>query len=137
MTPPTEPLGHLELDVLQYVGDHHPITVREVATHFAETSGQARTTLLTVMERLRAKGYLTRRKSGGVHRYTPTVAKPELLRRLVGDFVDDVLGGSVSPFFAYLTKSSLLNADEARKLEQLLKQIESRTQNDSQRGDKR
>ncbi|HEY2838574.1 MAG TPA: BlaI/MecI/CopY family transcriptional regulator [Pirellulales bacterium] len=137
MTQSTEPLGHLELDVLQYVGDHHPITVREVATYFAETSGQARTTLLTVMERLRAKGYLTRRKVNGVHRYTPTVSKPELLRRLVGDFVDDVLGGSVSPFFAYLSKSSLLSADEAKKLERLLKQIESRTQSHPLRGDER
>jgi len=130
MTRPNEPLGHLELDVLQYVGDHHPITVREVASYFAETTGQARTTLLTVMERLRAKGYLTRRKSQGVHRYTPTIAKPELLRRLVGDFVDDVLGGSVSPFLAYLSKSSHLSADEAKKLEQLLERIEAREQGD-------
>ena len=45
MTPSRDPLGHLELDVLQYVSDHHPISVREVATHFAETSGQARTTV--------------------------------------------------------------------------------------------
>jgi predicted transcriptional regulator len=126
MKRPKEPLGHLELDVLQYVGDHHPISVREVAAHFAKTSGLARTTLLTTMERLRTKGHLTRRKVQGLHRYSPTVARPELLRRLVGDFVDDVLGGSVSPFFAYLSQSSLLNADESRKLELLLKRIESR-----------
>ena len=126
MTPPRDPLGHLELDVLQYIADHHPITVREVATRFAETSGQARTTLLTVMERLRAKGYLTRRKSGGVHRYVPTLSKSELLHQVVGDFVHDVLGGSVSPFVAYLTRSSLLSDDEIRKLEGLLKRVESR-----------
>jgi predicted transcriptional regulator len=128
MTPSRDPLGHLELDVLQYVSDHHPISVREVATHFAETSGQARTTVLTVMERLRAKGHLTRRRSAGVHRYTPTIPKAELLHRMVGDFVEDVLGGSVSPFVAYLTQSSILNDDEVRRLEQLLKRIESREQ---------
>jgi predicted transcriptional regulator len=121
-----EPLGHLELDVLQYVADHHPVTVREVATHFAETSGQARTTLLTVMERLRAKGYLKRRKSAGVHRYTPTVRKAELLERLVGDFVDGVLGGAVSPFVAYLSRSRHLSREESGKLAELLKRIESR-----------
>jgi predicted transcriptional regulator len=126
MTPPRDPLGHLELDVLQYIADHHPITVREVATHFAETSGQARTTLLTVMERLRSKGYLTRRKSGGVHRYTPTLSKSELLHQIVGDFVDGVLGGSVSPFVAYLSRSTRLSDDEVRKLEVLLKRIEAR-----------
>ena len=126
MTPPNEPLGHLELDVLQYVGDHHPITAREVARHFGETSGQARTTLLTVMERLREKGYLTRRKVNGVQHYRPTIAKAELLRRLVGDFVEDVLGGSVSPFVAYLMQSSRLSPDEVRRLEQLLARLESR-----------
>ena len=128
MSPAWEPLGHLELDVLQYIADHHPITVREVASHFANTSGQARTTVLTVMGRLRTKGYLKRRKSAGLQRYTPTIPKAELLDRMVGDFVDGVLGGSVSPFVAYLTRSSILNDDEVRKLEQLLKRIESREQ---------
>src|SRR3981081_4584221 len=113
MPPSREPLGHLELAVLQYIADHHPISVRDVAAHFAETSGQARTTLLTVMERLRAKGYLKRRKAAGAPRYTPTVLKPVWLERVVGDFVDDVLGGSVSRFVAYLSRSPQLNDDEA------------------------
>src|SRR4051794_9291166 len=101
MSPRRESLGHLELNVLQFIADHHLITVREVANHFAETTGQARTTLLTVMERLRAKGYLSRRKVDGVHQYRPTVSKAALLEQVVGDFVDDVLGGTVSPFVAY------------------------------------
>ena len=124
MSPSKEPLGHLELSVLQYVADHQPITVREVAAHFAEVSGLARTTLLTVMERLRAKGYLKRRKSAGAYRYTATLSKAELLQQLVGDFVEDVLDGSVSPFVAYLSRSARPSADEIRKLENLLKRIE-------------
>lgn len=126
MAPPREPLGHLEFEVLQYIAERHPLTVREVATHFASTSGQARTTLLTVMERLRAKGYLKRRKVEGVHRYTPTVSKTDLLQQAVGDFVHDVLGGSVSPFVAYLSRSSHLSDDEIKKLTSLLNQIEAR-----------
>ncbi|HLN33247.1 MAG TPA: BlaI/MecI/CopY family transcriptional regulator [Gemmataceae bacterium] len=123
---PKEPIGRVELDVLKYVADHSPITVRDVAKHFAETSGQARTTLLTVMERLRAKGYLVRRKVAGVHHYTPTIPKADLLLRLVRDFVDDVLGGAVSPFVAFLTQSTHLNESDARKLAKLLKRIELR-----------
>jgi len=126
MTPPKEPLGHLELSVLQFVADRPAITVREVAAHFAETAGLARTTLLTVMERLRTKGYLKRKRSAGAHQYTATLSKAELLQGLVGDFVEDVLDGSVSPFVAYLTRSARLSADEASKLEDLLKRIESR-----------
>jgi predicted transcriptional regulator len=121
-----EPLGRLEMDVLKYGLEHAPITVGEAAKHFAESSGQARTTILTVMERLRAKGYFTRRKVAGVHQYRPTVRKADFLNRLVHEFVDDVLSGAVSPFVAYLTKSTLLNEDEAKKLGELLKRIELR-----------
>ncbi len=126
MTKRKEPLGHLEFDVLQYVADHHPITVRAVATHFAEASGHARTTVLTVMQRLREKSYLKRRQRGGVQEYSPTMEKSELLQGIVSDFVADVLGGNVSPFFAYLTRSGQLTKDEVRKLEQLLDRIEAR-----------
>ncbi|HEY4313097.1 MAG TPA: BlaI/MecI/CopY family transcriptional regulator [Pirellulales bacterium] len=123
---PKEALGPLELDVLQYVGDHHPISVREVADYFAETTGRARTTLLTTMVRLRAKGFLIRKKVNGLQMYSPTLGKAEFLRGLIADFVDESLGGAVSPFMAYLSKSSLLTPAEARKIEQLLKRIEAR-----------
>jgi predicted transcriptional regulator len=75
---------------------------------------------------LRAKGYLKRRKSVGAHRYTATLSKADLLQQLVGNFVDDVLAGSVSPFVAYLSRSAQLSADEIRKLEILVKRIEAR-----------
>src|SRR5579872_1595065 len=125
MPSPAEPLGRLERDVLQYIAEHHPITVREAAAHFAETSGQARTTVLTVMERLRTKGYLKRRRATGAHQYVPTISKADLMQQMVGDFVEDVLGGSVSPFVAYLTRSAQLTDDEVHKLEKLLERLDS------------
>ncbi len=126
MSKSKEPLGRLELEVLRYVVDHHPITVREVAAHFAAASGHARTTVLTVMQRLREKGYLRRRQRGGVQQYWPTVEKTALFQGMVSEFVEDVLGGNVSPFFAYIAKSGQLTKEEARKLEQLLERIEAR-----------
>lgn len=58
-------LGPLETDILRYIGDHHPISVSEVAEHVAETTGHARTTVLTVMVRLLRKGFLTRKTVDG------------------------------------------------------------------------
>jgi predicted transcriptional regulator len=128
MTISSEPLGPLEFDVLRYVSDHAPVSVREVADHFAKTTGQARTTVLTVMDRLRTKGYLTRRKVNGVHRYAPTTPKAELLQRMVGNFVHDVLGGAVSPFVAWMTQSSDLSESEIRKLTKILEKMKRREQ---------
>ena len=130
-------MGRVEWEILQFVADHHPITVREVADHMAQTSGQARTTVLTVLERLRAKGYLTRRKQAGVNHYSPKTSKTELVQDMVGDFVQGVLGGSVSPFFAYLTESGELNEKQIRELKSILKDLEDRGEGDSETSPKK
>jgi predicted transcriptional regulator len=118
-------LGKTELEILRYIADHHPIRVGELADHVAATSGQARTTVLTTMERLRRKGYLRRKKIQGVYHYWPKVAKEELLQQLVGTFVEGVLGGSIAPFVAFLARSGPLSDAEMATLRQLVEDLDS------------
>jgi len=119
-------LGRVEREVLQFVVDNHPIRVKDVAAHMAQASGQARTTILTVLERLRNKKFLRRRKIDGVNHYLPTVDKQEFNEGLVGEFVDEVLMGSVSPFVAYLDKHSDLTDDECDQLKNLVEKLDSK-----------
>lgn len=121
-----ESLGKVELELLQKVSELHPASVRTLVEQFAESSGQARTTILTMLERLRAKGYLTRKKIRGVNHYSPRVAIADLLRRLVGDFVERMLGGDVSPFVAYLQDSPGLKPAEIDQLKSLVQELENR-----------
>ncbi len=121
--PPT--LGDQELSLLRYVTDHAPVTVRTVAEQFGETHGLARTTILTMMERLRKKNYLIRRKDSGAFEYVPVVAKTELMHTLVHDFVEKTLGGSLSPFVAYLTEAKGLSDRELAELRNLIETQES------------
>ena len=119
-------VGKTELEILRYIADHHPISVGELADHVAETSGQARTTVLTTMERLRRKGYLRRKKVQGVYRYWPKMAKEELLRQLVGTFVETTLGGSVAPFVAFLADSGPLSDAEMTTLRRLVRDLDTK-----------
>jgi predicted transcriptional regulator len=121
-----EMIGREEMQILRYVADRQPVSVREVADHVAATSGKARTTVLTVMERLREKGYLVRRKKGGVYRYSPKRSQTDVLRSLVADFVREALGGSVSPFVAYLAEDADLNDEQLRELSRLVADLEAR-----------
>lgn len=121
---PNPPVGRVELEILRYVSEHHPIKVGLVAAHFTETKGYVRTTVLNMMERLRAKGYLKRRKEGGVYRYSPRMPKAELLRGMVRDFVDSTLSGSVSPFVAYLTEEADISDRELAVLKQWVDELE-------------
>ena len=121
-------IGQAELRVLQYVQRHGPATVRQAADHFAATEGVGRTTILNVLLRLWRKKHLTRRAGpGGGHLYAAREERLPMLRRLVGDFVCDVLGGNVSPFVAYLVDEiDELTDDDRQQLAEVLRQLEQK-----------
>lgn len=121
-----KPLGDQELEVLRWVAEHGPATVGQVAERYGEPQGLARTTLLTVMERLRAKGYLTRRKVEGVYQYASKVPLSELLRGVVGDFVKKALAGSLSPLATWLAQAEEVSDEELRQLEEAVSRLQSR-----------
>lgn len=118
-------LGDQELALLRFVSDHAPISVREAADRFGRPRGLARTTILTVMERLRKKGYLERHKEHGSFSYTPALAKTDVLRGLVHDFVEKTLAGSVTPFVAYLADSRAVSDSELEALKRLVQELDA------------
>ncbi|MCA9200575.1 MAG: BlaI/MecI/CopY family transcriptional regulator [Planctomycetales bacterium] len=123
-------LGNAQLEVLQYVAENHPITVGRVAEHFAEHSGKARTTILTVMEKLREKGFLTRKKKSGVYEYSPTMSASDIVSSVVARFVEETLGGSISPFISYLANSSGLTDAELKQLRRIAKNLNEKNGKD-------
>lgn len=118
-------VGRAESEVLRYVADRSPATVREVADHFAETKGLTKTTILNVMERLREKGFLIREPGEGGFRYSPAQPKGKMMRDLVKDFVDEMLGGSLEPFTAYLADKPRIDDAELARLKEVIAQLEA------------
>lgn len=118
-------LGRVELELLQYIDENHPISVREVAEYWHSKTGQARTTVLTMMERLTKKGFLSRKKIDNVYHYSPKQSLSVVLKDMVSDFVQGVLGGSIAPLAAYLTQSQPLQPDELQQLKKLVQRLES------------
>ncbi len=125
-------LGRSEAEVLRYIVDHCPITVREAADHFAATKGHTKTTILNMMERLRDKGFLTRESVDGLFRYSPARPASGVLRDLVRDFVDEMLGGSLEPFAAYLAEKPNVSEAEIARLRETITLLE----NESRKGEK-
>jgi len=117
-------IGELELQVWRFVSDRGGATVAEVAHEFAQRRGSARTTILTVMGRLRSKKLLMRRRSGGSFRYFSKHSKSHLLKSLVARFADQVLGGSLDPFIAYLVRDARLTDAQLRELRTFVDSID-------------
>ena len=121
------PIGDQELRLLRHIARAGPCTVGEAADAFGAQHGLARSTVLTVMERLRGKGYLTRKKDDGVYRYASVAEDAELVRGVVGSFVEKALGGSVSPFVSYLAEEAEdISDEELRTLQGLVARLEAR-----------
>lgn len=116
-------IGRAESEVLRFIADRPGATVGEAAEHFAEAKGHTRNTVHNMMERLRAKGFLERTKEEGVYRYAPVVGKGPLLEGVVEEFVQNVLGGSLSPLVAYLTHQTEVTDEQRRELEKLIESL--------------
>lgn len=125
MAPEKPSLGEQELQIWRFIAEHAPVPARDVAAEFAEQRGLARTTVLTVIERLRKKGYLSRRRRDGVFHYSPRVPPTEVVQNLVRHFVEKTLAGSVSPLVAYLGKSHPISGEELAELQRLVDDLKA------------
>ena len=128
MTKQQKVLGELELEVLKAIWEHQPCTVQQVAKVFEKQRGCARTTILTVMQRLHAKKILKRQKIDGIFRYSTTEGRTKVISRMIGQFLDKVLDGSALPFVAYLSDTSDLTKEQAETLRAIADQMEHKEQ---------
>jgi predicted transcriptional regulator len=122
---PPATVGEQELSLLRHIADRGGATVGEVAEDFGTARGLARSTVLTMMDRLRKKGFLTRRLAGGVYRYQARASSDELTQGAIRRFVNRNLGGSVAPFVAYLSDSARLTDAEVKELEAVVARLQS------------
>ena len=116
-------VGEQELALLRHIADRGAVTVGEAVDEFGTSHGLARSTVLTMMERLRRKGHLSRRLHDGIFRYRARKSSAELLKGVVRRFVERNLGGSVSPLLAYLSESGEISDSELRELEQIVARL--------------
>ena len=119
-------LGQLELEVLKLIWQHQPCTVSQVADLLSKRDGYARTTILTVMQRLHRKAFLKRKKTDGAFRYSTTEGRNTVMSRLIGQFVEKVLDGSALPFVAYLTETDGLTNEQITALRAIAKELENK-----------
>ncbi len=118
-------LGDQELALLRYIAAREAVTVGEAAEGFGAPQNLSRSTIVTVMERLRKKGYLTRKKHNDVFRYSCPVAQEELMGGVVRRFVEKTLAGSLSPFVRYFASSDKLSPQEVAELERLIGKLQA------------
>jgi len=113
---PTE----LELEILKVLWRDGPAPVRHVREALATARDLAYTSVMTVMNIMTEKGYLSRARKRGVYVYRPRITRQWTARRILGDVVDRVFDGSATAVMLHLIESGQINDAELESLRKLL-----------------
>ena len=110
----------LELDILKIVWPHGGRTARQVRETLASTRPLAPTSVVTVMNIMVDKEYLTRAKEGASYVYRPLVTQADVRGGMLGDMIDRVYDGSIASVMQGLLNTDQIDAEELDELRQLI-----------------
>jgi BlaI family penicillinase repressor len=123
------PLSETELDVLKVLWELGSGTVREINEVLQRRKRQwAYTTVLTLLTRLQAKGYVQSDKSGLAHVFRPSVSREKLLRQRLTRLADDLCEGTTAPLVHALVTGRRFSPQEIEGLRQLLDDLDPEVQ---------
>ena len=113
-------LGELEARVMRRIWDRDgPVTVRDITDDLRRDRPIAYTTVMTVMDNLRKKGWLRRTDHGRAYRYEPIVSGDEYSAGVMRQGLE----ASSDPAAALMRFVGELSAEEASALEEAYRRL--------------
>lgn len=111
----------LELQILSLLWQQGPMTVRQVLDTLPDKRSRAYTTVLSVMQVMEKKGFLSRTQEGTAHLYSPKLSRTKVLGEHMRKIVSHVFAGSRAAAIQQLLSDSPLSENELTEIESLIK----------------
>lgn len=110
-----------ELGVLQALWEIGPAPIRRITAALYRSAGVSQyATVQKLLERLEAKGCVTRDRTANVHVFAAAVDKDGLIGRRLQSLAEKLCGGSLAPILSHLLQSRPLSAEERSSLRSLI-----------------
>jgi predicted transcriptional regulator len=117
-----------ELAILQVIWEDGPATVRHLIDRLYPHGGSsAHATLQKLLERLEAKAFIARDRSGPVQVISPTVTREQLIKRRVQSMADQLCGGSVASLLTHLIDARKIPRQDREALRRYLNRLDEKT----------
>ena len=127
-TPTTESrrVTDAELAVLRLLWRQGPSTIRQLTAELYPDGGtSAYATVQKLLDRLSAKGCVSREAAGRANVFTAEVGRADLIGRRLQDIADTFCDGALSPLLTHLVTRSSLSAEETSELRRLVEELDS------------
>ena len=118
------PMSDAERAVLQVLWDHGPKTARQVLQLLTE-QGQtwARSTVITLLQRLEKKGYVDSDKSQYAFVFRAIVSREEAMHARMLDLADELCDGEALPLVLAFAERHRFSTDELRRFRQMIAKL--------------
>jgi len=121
--PSSEQPTELELQFLKILWEKSPLPVREIRDRLAATGRDiAHTSVITTLNTMVKKRFLTRKKEGKAFLFVPRITREQVSRSVLGDVVNRVFDGSAAAVLTGLFEHSDIQPDELKELRKLINQ---------------
>jgi BlaI family transcriptional regulator, penicillinase repressor len=114
-----------ELAILQFLWDEGPATVRRIIDGlYGAGEPSAHATVRKLLERLEAKGCISRDTSGPVQVISPKVGREDLVQQRIQSVADQLCGGSIASLLTSLIAARRIPAGERKALRDYLDRLD-------------
>jgi predicted transcriptional regulator len=114
-------LGKLELQIMNVVWDRGRATVHDVKNALSRRK-PAYSTILTMMRKLEAKGYLKHEVDGRTYVYLPLISQQAVRQGVLGDLVERLFEGSTSLLLTSLVEQNRISENELCEIRKLIEE---------------
>jgi predicted transcriptional regulator len=114
-----------ELNVLRLLWEHGPSSVRDIVEAFERMRSPVQAaTVQKLLERLEAKEWVSRDRSGPVQQFVATADREELIGRRLQGIAEELCEGSLAPLISHLVKRERLTARDKQALRDLIERLD-------------
>ncbi len=113
-----------EWNILNCLWEQNPRTVMQIASELEKTVGWARSTTITTLHRMEAKGLVRCEQAGRGKAYVPLVERERAVTAETKSFLDRVYQGSVGMMMSAMAKQEGLSRDQIAQLRAILDEAE-------------
>jgi predicted transcriptional regulator len=119
--------SELELQILSILWERGPSSIRTIREALPDGKDRAYTTVLTLVQILEKKGFVSHTSKGQAHIYHPLVTSRQVLRPLMRDLLHNVFGGRPAEAVQCLLDSAQLDEDELSQIRQVIQNASTKS----------
>jgi predicted transcriptional regulator len=120
-------MSDAEREVLKVLWDHGPLAVRDVAARLAQGGQEwARSTVITLLQRLEKKGYVSSDKSKFAFVFRAVLSREDVMRARMNDLAGELCDGDALPLVLAFAERHRFSPAELARFRQMIDDLEAK-----------